>query len=49
MSDKDFDLAAQHLGLGDSFTTSTMSAIRSTTDPAARLAIALVSPENLLA
>ncbi|MBT4984652.1 MAG: DUF1800 family protein [Ilumatobacter sp.] len=49
MSDEDFDLAAQHLGLGDSFTTSTMSAIRSTTDPAARLAIALVSPENLLA
>ena len=38
MSDEDFDLAAQHLGLGDSFTTSTMSAIRSTTDPAARLA-----------
>ena len=49
IGDEDFDLAARLLGLGDSFTTSTISAIGSTTDPAARLAITLVSPENLLA
>ncbi len=49
IDDEDFDLVAQQLGLVDSFTTSTASAIRSTTDPAARLALALISPENLLA
>ncbi len=48
LDDDDLDLVAERLGLAESFGTATTTAIRSESDPVARLTLALVSPENLL-
>lgn len=48
VADGDLDALAQHLGLPEPFSNSTAAAIMSAPDPVARLAIALVAPENLL-
>ncbi|NND75417.1 MAG: DUF1800 family protein [Ilumatobacter sp.] len=46
--DDDLDRLAQHLALPEPFSAATTAAIRSAPDPTARLALALVCPENLL-
>lgn len=47
-ADGDLDLLAERLGLPEPFSAATAGAIRSAPDPTARLALALVCPENLL-
>ena len=48
LDDGDINLAAQHLGLTEPFSSTTSAALRAATDPVDRLTLALVSPENLL-
>ncbi|HYN33831.1 MAG TPA: DUF1800 family protein [Ilumatobacteraceae bacterium] len=48
-SDADPDRLAMHLGLSEPFAPTTASAIRNAPDPTARLTLALIAPENLLA
>ena len=47
-ADGDVDRLAELLGLAEPFSTATIAAITSASDPTARLALALVCPENLL-
>ena len=47
-ADGDLDLLAEQLGLPEPFSAATTAAIESASDPAGRLALALVCPENLL-
>lgn len=47
-ADGDLDRLAQHLAVPAPFSAATAAAIRSAPDPIARLALALVCPENLL-
>ncbi len=47
-ADGDLDRLAEHLALPEPFSAGTRAAIRSAPDPTARLALALVCPENLL-
>jgi uncharacterized protein (DUF1800 family) len=48
-ADADIDALALHLGLSEPFTPTTAAAIRNAPDPTARLTLALIAPENLLA
>ena len=48
LDDGDFDLTAEQLGLPAPFSSTTAAALRKESDPVNRLALALISPENLL-
>ncbi len=48
LDDGDLDALAEHLGLVEPFTAATAAAIRGAGDPTESLALALISPENLL-
>jgi hypothetical protein len=47
-ADGDLEKLAELLGCPEPFTTGTTAAVTSASDPVGRLALALVSPENLL-
>ena len=48
-ADADIDALALHLGLSEPLTPTSAAAIRNAPDPTARLTLALIAPENLLA